>query len=78
MQLEILSPGKPLFKGEADNIILPAEEGELGILEGHAPFLSRLKKGTIRITAGREEKAFAIETGFVEVNEGGVTILVKE
>ena len=58
-------------------VVLPAEAGTLGIMKGHVPLLASLKKGRIRVKQGREEKAFEIESGFVEVNEKGVTVLVK-
>lgn len=75
--LKIVSPSKPLFEGDAEMIVLPGEKGELGILRGHAPLLSTLKKGTLRVKIGKEEKIFDIESGFVEVNEKGVTVLVS-
>ena len=76
-KLEILSPAKPLFKGDAEIVILPGERGELGILKNHAPLLTSLKKGTIRVKNKKEETSFDIESGFVEVDEKGVTVLVK-
>jgi F-type H+-transporting ATPase subunit epsilon len=76
--IEILSPAKPIFKGEAERVILPGEKGEFGILKGHAPFLATLAKGMIRVRAPEGEKAFEIETGFVEVNDSGVTVLAKQ
>lgn len=76
-KLEILSPAKPLFQGEVDMAILPGERGELGILKNHAPLLTSLKKGKIRVKQEKEEVSFEIESGFLEVDEKGVTVLVK-
>ena len=76
-KIEILSPSKPLFKGEVEMAVLPGEHGELGILKGHAPLLTTLKKGRIRLKFGREEKTFDIESGFVEINKKETTVLVK-
>lgn len=76
--LEVLSPAKPIFKGEAERLILPGEKGELAILKGHAPILAMLAKGSVRVRAPGGERVFEIEGGFAEVNEAGVTVLVKE
>ena len=76
-KLAIVSPAKKIFGGEIDKVTLPGEEGRIGILCGHAPFLAALAKGTINVTSAREEKTFNIESGFVEANEKGVTVLVN-
>jgi len=76
-KIEILSPSKSIFKGEADIVILPGQNGEFGIMTGHAPLLSNLKKGRIRVKTQGGEKTFQIEGGFVEVDEKGVIVLSK-
>ena len=76
-KLEITAPSKPIFTGEVNAVILPGEDGTLGILKGHAPILAALKKGKIRVKKSETEKTFEIESGFVEVNENGVTVLIK-
>ena len=77
LKLEIVSPSKKIFQGEADKVVLPGAEGTLGILKGHAPLLASLVKGAVRVKTGRQEKTFDIEGGFVEANEKGVTVLVN-
>ena len=47
MLLEIISPEKEIFKGEAKSVTVPAVDGSLGILDHHAPLISTLKKGTV-------------------------------
>ena len=76
-KLEITAPSKPIFTGEVSAVILPGEDGTLGILKGHAPILAALKKGKMRVQTDGKERAFDIESGFVEVNENGVTVLIK-
>lgn len=76
-KVEILSPSKPIFSDKVNMVVLPGQGGQLGILKGHVPFLTTLKKGKIRVKIGEEERTFDIESGFVEVNEEGVTVLVK-
>ena len=53
MKLEIVTPDKKLFEGEAKSLIVPGSEGSLGILDNHAPMIASLKKGTIKINMGR-------------------------
>ena len=76
-KLEILSPREPIFAGEAGMIIPPGKEGELAIMAGHAPLLAALEKGKLEVRLPGEIKTFKIKSGFVEVNENGVTVLVK-
>lgn len=77
-KLEIVSPSKTLFNGEVEMVIVPGEMGDIGILSGHAPLLSILKKGKIRVITGNKNgEVFEIESGFIEVNKEGTTILVK-
>lgn len=78
MHVEILTPEKALFKGEATFVFLPGSDGSLGILNRHAPLISSLKKGTVRIkdNAGKEQK-FDVKGGTVEVLNNKVVILAE-
>ena len=76
-KLEIISPSKLLLKEEVTEVIMPGQTGNLGVLKNHAPLLTALKKGDIRVKIGQEEKKLSIEGGFAEIDEKGVTILVK-
>lgn len=76
--LNITSKDSELFDGEVDMVIVPGSEGELGILADHTPFISPVKEGRVRIKRqGYPEQTFDTKSGFVEVSEQGVTILVK-
>jgi F-type H+-transporting ATPase subunit epsilon len=75
IRCEIVSQDRTLFQGEVDMVIAPGTEGEMGILPHHAPLLTTLDFGILRVrTEGREE-AFAISGGFMEVRPEVVTVL---
>ena len=76
MQVEVVSPERILFSGEADMVVCRAEGGEIAFLSGHAPFLGTLGIGIVKVTltAGGEEH-IAVHGGFVEVRDNRVIIL---
>lgn len=76
MRLEIISPEKKLFEGEASSVTVPAVDGSLGILDNHAPLISSLKKGTVEIK-GSSNSNFEINGGVVEVLQNKVVILAE-
>lgn len=75
MKLEIITAEKQLFSGEAEQVIAPGQEGELGILAHHAPLLTSLKAGELRVINGHESEYFVIGGGFMEVLANQVTVL---
>lgn len=76
--LSIVTPERPTWEGEVDALIVPAEEGQLGILPGHAPLLAHLRPGTVVIRQeGMETKLLAVSGGFVEVFEGRVSLFAE-
>jgi F-type H+-transporting ATPase subunit epsilon len=76
LQLELVSPERILWSGEADRVVARTSEGDIAFLTGHAPFIGALGIGavSIRATDGTEERA-AVHGGFVEVSGDRVTIL---
>lgn len=77
MQLEIISPEKMIFSGEITNVILPGSEGYFEILNNHAPIISLLNEGQVKYTLPSGEKLqLDITSGFAEVNNNKVTVLV--
>ena len=76
LQVDVVSAEKSLFSGEANFVVLPGESGELGILPGHTPLISRVRPGTMKIELvdGTEELIF-IAGGILEVQPGMVSIL---
>lgn len=77
MQIEILTPEKHLFEGEADAITLPGTNGRFQILKNHAPIVSSLEKGQIKIKGKNLEESFDILGGFVECLKNKVIVLVE-
>lgn len=76
MQVELVSPERVLYTGEAQMVIARTTDGEIGFLSGHAPFIGLLAPGRLRILLedGREEVA-AVHSGFVEVRNNRVIVL---
>lgn len=75
MQVDLVSPERILYSGEAEMVICRTVSGDIAFLDNHAPFLGALDIGVVRIkTAGGEEKA-AVHGGFVEVRNNRVIIL---
>lgn len=79
MTLEILTPEKKLYSGEVYGVMLPGITGLFEILDKHAPLVSALKKGTLKILKDSKNntESFSIESGFVEVFENKTTVLVE-
>ena len=76
LQVELVSPERILYSGEADMVVARTSEGDIAFLSGHAPFIGALGIGIVSIRAadGSEERV-AVHGGFVEVSGDRVTIL---
>ncbi len=75
-QVDIVSAEQQIFSGAAEMVIAPGEAGELGIMPEHAPLLTRIKPGTVRIQqAGGEEEVIYVSGGMMEVQPDRVTVL---
>jgi F-type H+-transporting ATPase subunit epsilon len=79
MQIEILTPEKKLFAGDVYGVQLPGVSGSFEILEKHAPMVSALRAGAVKILLDRSGKnsSYIISGGFIEVFENKVTLLVE-
>ena len=77
IQVDIVSAHEPIYSGLVEFIVLPGEAGELGVLPGHAPLLSRLHPGMLRLkpSASAPEENFFISGGLVEIQPTHVTVL---
>ena len=76
LKVDIVSAEQQIFSGPADIVIAPGEAGELGILPEHAPLLTRIKPGTVRIqSAGNAEEVIYVSGGMMEVQPDRVTVL---
>ena len=78
MKITVLTPEKELFKGDIEAVIVPGTKGQFEILKGHAPIVSSLGSGTVKIkTSEGAVKEFKILKGFVEVIKNEVSLLVQ-
>ena len=80
MQIEILTPEKKLFAGDAYGIQLPGVEGSFEVLEKHAPLVSALGNGVVKILldkSGKNSSSYAVKGGFIEVFNNKVTVLLE-
>lgn len=76
LKVDVVSAEEAIFAGEAKFVTLPGESGELGILPGHTPLISRIRPGTVKIVRpdDSEENIF-VAGGILEVQPGTVTVL---
>ena len=78
IKLQILTPEKPLFEGEVEEILAPSTNGEIGILPHHIPLISSLCSGELKIKKDTDWDCFAIMGGFIEVrNDNTVRVLAS-
>ncbi len=76
--LEIVSPEKSFLKKDnVTEVVVPAFEGEMGILKDHISIISFLKPGIIKITSGNEESSFYVDDGIVEFKDNNLSILTS-
>jgi F-type H+-transporting ATPase subunit epsilon len=77
LHLEIVTPERQAYSGDVDAVNVPGIEGELGILPHHAPLVSTLGVGELRIRKGSEIESFAIVGGFVQVRPDRVVVMAE-
>jgi F-type H+-transporting ATPase subunit epsilon len=75
LNVTVISPEAVLFEGTTDSLVAPAFDGEVGILTGHAPMMTLLGKGTLRIGGGGGERRFSVEGGFLQVVDNQVRVV---
>ena len=77
MQLEITTPDKTIYSGEVSLVQLPGTKGLFEVLHNHAPLISTLEKGRIKVveTAGNQTLYFQVNGGIVEVNKNKIIVL---
>ena len=76
--LSIITPEKAaLTDKEVDFVVIPALEGELGVLPGHISTVAQMKEGLLRDKAGKEQGEFSVLGGFAEINKNSVLVLAE-
>lgn len=85
LRVSVISPEAVLFDGDAESVVAPAYDGELGILTGHAPMMTLLGKGQLRVSGGSAGAAgpgeggrrFTVEGGFLQVLDNQVRVVTE-
>lgn len=76
-KIDIIAPDKVALQDEIEFLAVPAYDGEMGILPGHAPLLAQLRPGILRLKKSEEVKLFAISGGFIEVHPQRVEVFAE-
>ncbi len=77
LHFSLVAPERQLFSAEVDQVDAPGLEGDFGVLAGHAPFMTALKAGVVKVYDGGATRVFNIEGGFADVTPQGLTILAE-
>jgi F-type H+-transporting ATPase subunit epsilon len=75
--LALITPERELLRTSAESVVIPAHDGELGILPGRAPLMCELGAGQLRYSAGGRTQRFVVDGGFAQVADGKVTVLTN-
>ena len=77
MQLDIVTPDRRVVVSKADDVVIPAKEGEIDVLPGHAPFLGMLGTGVLRFVAEGKTHHLMVSGGFIEVAGDKVVLMCE-
>jgi F-type H+-transporting ATPase subunit epsilon len=77
MQVTVISPEASMFDGEADAVVAPAFDGQVGILPNHAPFMTLLGQGTLTVRRAGTASRFSIRGGFMQVVDNRVRVVTE-
>ena len=75
---ELVSPERLLYAGEVSQVDIPGEEGEFGVLAGHAPYVATLKSGLLTIHGNGEPRRIVVRGGLAEMGPTGLTVLAEQ
>jgi len=78
LTVSVISPEAVLFEGTAESVVAPAFDGQVGILAGHAPMMTLLGKGELRLGGGGSEQRFRVEGGFLQVVDDTVRVVTEK
>ncbi len=79
LHFELVTPEKLVRSEEVYMVVVPGSEGDFGVLEGHAPFMSTVRDGALQVfaSAGATPETITVVGGFAEVTEQGLTVLAE-
>ncbi|MEZ5893931.1 MAG: F0F1 ATP synthase subunit epsilon [Parvularculaceae bacterium] len=78
LHFTLVSPEKELMSAQVDQVDIPGTEGWLGVLPNHAPLMTALAPGMVRIRTGSDERRIFVRGGFAEISPAGLTLLAEE
>ena len=78
LNFNLVSPERQLMSAEVDEVDIPGTEGWIGVLPNHAPMMTALAPGMVRVKTGAEEKRIFVRGGFAELSPVGLTVLAEE
>jgi F-type H+-transporting ATPase subunit epsilon len=78
LHFALVSPEREMFNGEVDHVVVPGSEGEFGVMPNHAPVMSVIKPGALRVIDGGVERRIFVNGGFADVTPEGLTVLAEE
>ena len=77
LHFSLVSPERELYAGDVDQVDAPGTEGDFGVLAGHAPFMTTLKEGQVKVYNDGRVRTFEVRGGFADVTPEGLTILAE-
>ncbi len=77
LKVSVSSPERMLFEGEATHVVAPAFDGFVGILENHAPMMTLLGQGELRLDSAGTAKRFSVNGGFLQVVDNQVRVVTE-
>jgi len=79
LHFELVTPARLVRSEEVHMVVVPGTEGEFGVLEGHAPFMSTIRDGAVQVyrSAGAAPETIRVRGGFAEVGASGLTVLAE-
>ena len=79
LHFELVTPAKLVRSDDVHMVVVPGSEGEFGVLEGHAPFMSTIRDGALKVykTENGTPEEIQIQGGFAEVSAAGLTVLAE-
>lgn len=76
IRVSVISPERVLYEGEVDSVVAPAFDGDVGVLTGHAPMMTLLGRGVLRLNGGIGMR-FRVEGGFLQVADNEVRVVTE-
>lgn len=78
MRVLLISPEASMFDGDADQVVVPVYDGQVGILPGHAPFMAPLGRGVLAVTHQGQTRRFRVNGGFLQVVSNTVRVVAEQ